>query len=402
MPTLTNRWSVLALLFFARASMAMQFQSIAPLATLLVEELRLNYTQIGLLIGLFMFPGIFIALPGGLLGQRFGDKAVVLAGLALQAVGSLLLANADVFPVAFAARLLGGMGMVLLNVQLTKIVNDWFTGQEISTSMGILMTAWPFGMALALSTLGYVAEAWGWRAAIHVTTGYSALSLVLVGLFYRDLAAASPRHDEARPPLWVISNRELALITIAGLVWVLPNAGFIVVLGFTPALLIAGGMGLAAAGFLVGLMSWITIGSIPLGGWLTDRTGRGNGFIVTGVILNALAVALIPLGAPVLGCAVLFGLTMGGWPGAIMALPDQVLSPRGRSTGFGVFYTVYYALMAALLPVAGWLQDLTEQATASVLFGALLLVNTPVALLAFRLLQRRWAPAGAPALETDP
>ena len=137
MPILTNRWHVLALLFFARASMAVQFQSVPPISTLLVKELGFNFTQIGLLIGLFMFPGIFIALPGGLLGQRFGDKVVVLAGLGLQAVGALIFANAAAFPMAFAGRLICGVGAVVLNVQLTKIVNDWFASREISTSMGI-------------------------------------------------------------------------------------------------------------------------------------------------------------------------------------------------------------------------------------------------------------------------
>jgi MFS family permease len=124
MPILTNRWFVLALLFFARASMAVQFQSIPPISTMLVDELGFNFTQIGLLIGLFMFPGVFIALPGGLLGQRFGDKAVVLVGLGFQVIGALVLANAAVFPIAFAGRLIGGVGIVMANVQLTKIVND--------------------------------------------------------------------------------------------------------------------------------------------------------------------------------------------------------------------------------------------------------------------------------------
>ena len=145
MPILTNRWIVLALLFFARASMAVQFQSIPPISTLMVEELGFNFTQIGILIGLFMLPGVFIALPGGLLGQRFGDKAVVLVGLGLQVIGSLVLANSAKFPMAFAGRLIGGVGAVMLNVQLTKIVNDWFADKEIITAMAVLMSSWPFG-----------------------------------------------------------------------------------------------------------------------------------------------------------------------------------------------------------------------------------------------------------------
>ena len=383
------------MLFIARASMAMQFQSIPPISTLLVEELGFNFTQIGLLIGLWMLPGFFIALPGGLLGQRFGDKMVVMVGLGMQVVGALVLANGNTFQMAFAGRLLGGVGAVAFNVQLTKIVNDWFAEKEISTSMGILMTAWPFGIALALFTLGHVATIWDWRTAVFLTAGYSLLSLLLVTILYHDQPSAKPKALTPRPHLWAISPRELILIVSASLVWALPNAGFIVLMGFMPAFLVSNGMELAKAGMLVSLASWITIGSIPLGGWFTDRTGRVNTFILGGVLLNALFIFLMPLGVSVLICVVLLGITMGGWPGAIMALPNQVLSPRGRSTGFGVFYMVFYGIVAILVPVAGWLRDFTGKATASVLFGGGLMFLTVAALISFRILQRRW-PAEEP------
>jgi MFS family permease len=392
---LTNRWVVLALLFFARASMAMQFQSIPPIATLLVEELGFNFTQVGLLIGIWMLPGFFIALPGGLLGQRFGDKTVVIAGLSLQVVGAVVLANANVFQVAIAGRLLGGVGAVALNVQLTKIVNDWFAEKEISTSMGILLTAWPFGIALALFTLGHVAVIWDWRTAIYLTASYSFLSLSLVAVLYHDRTSTEPKELARHYHIWSISRRELITIVSASLVWALPNVGFIVLMGFMPALLVSNGMEMAKAGMLVSLTSWITIGSIPLGGWLTDRTGRVNTFIIGGVLLNALFIFLLPLDGSVLICLLLLGITMGGWPGAIMALPNQVLSPESRSTGFGVFYMVYYGIVAVLVPVAGWLRDFTGEATDSVLFGGLMMLLTVAALIAFHVIKRRW-PAKEP------
>ena len=91
--TLQNRWAVLALLFFARASMAVQFQAVAPIAPLLVAKLGLSYTQIGTLIGVSTFSGVFLSIPSGLLGRRFGDKPVVLAALALLAGGAMLFAH---------------------------------------------------------------------------------------------------------------------------------------------------------------------------------------------------------------------------------------------------------------------------------------------------------------------
>jgi MFS family permease len=391
MPTLTNRWGVLALLFVARASMAMQFQSVPPIAPHLIEEWGIGYTEVGLLIGLYMFAGIALALPGGLLGQRLGDKAVVLLGLTMMTAGTATFAGAPSYAVAFAGRLLGGVGVVLLNVQLTKIINDWFAGERIATAMGILMTAWPAGIALGLSTLGFVAEAAGWRMAIAATGAYSAAMLVLVALLYRDPqpARGEAAPEAARTPLWTISGPELSLILAAGLVWMLPNAALIVFLSFTPAFLIARGVPAALAALIVAVASWITIASIPAGGALTDRTGRVNAFIVCGVLICAAFSAALPLGGSPWMWVVLYGLAVGGWPGAIMSLPGKVLSVGSRSTGFGVFYTVYYVGMTVLVPVAGWLQDRTGEATASLLFGSVLMVTAVPALGVLRLLQHR-------------
>jgi MFS family permease len=174
------------------------------------------------------------------------------------------------------------------------------------------------------------------------------------------------------------------------MVWALPNAGFVILMGFMPAFFVSNGMAMAKAGMFVSLISWITIGSIPLGGWFTDRTGRINAFIIGGVLLNALFIFLVPLGFSVLLCVLLLGVTIGGWPGAIMALPNQVLSPQSRSTGFGVFYMVFYGIVAALVPVAGWLRDFTGEETASLQFGGVLMILTVAALIVFRILQQRW------------
>ena len=39
---------------------------------------------IGTLVGLYMIPGLFLAVPSGFIGRRFGDKRIVLLGLALR------------------------------------------------------------------------------------------------------------------------------------------------------------------------------------------------------------------------------------------------------------------------------------------------------------------------------
>src|ERR1700716_392824 len=111
-----SRWFMLALIFVARVSLGLQFQSIAPVASFLVADLALSYSQLGLLIGLYLLPGTVIALPGGMLGQRFGNRRVALWGLALMVIGGLVTASSHFLWPASAGRILSGAGGVLLNL----------------------------------------------------------------------------------------------------------------------------------------------------------------------------------------------------------------------------------------------------------------------------------------------
>jgi hypothetical protein len=46
--------------------MGFQFQPVAALSSFVVADLRVDYTTLGVLIGLYLLPGIVIAYPGGL------------------------------------------------------------------------------------------------------------------------------------------------------------------------------------------------------------------------------------------------------------------------------------------------------------------------------------------------
>lgn len=397
MPTsmLSNRWAVLALLCFARISMGLQFQSIPPLAPFLIAELGANYAQLGLLIGLFMLPGTFLALPGGLLGARFGDKAVVGAALALLTGGPILVASTASFPLAAVGRVLSGIGGVLLNIQLPKIVTDRFAGKELSTALGSLMSMWPLGIALALASLGGIATAASWQTAVYATAAYPALALLLFTMLYQD-PPSGPAGAVGRPPLWVISNRELGLVFVAGIAWMFLNTGFIVVMSFTPKLLLDRGLSVAQAGFLVSWASLIAIGSLPLGGYVVDRSRRPNLWTVLGSLITALTCLMIPLGGPTLLWIILFGLAFAAPTAAIVALPGEVLRPESRSTGFGAFWALYYVGMASIPAVAGYLLDVSGRAALPVWFGGALWLMILPTIFVFRWLGHRHAGVSAP------
>src|ERR1043166_8455924 len=357
-PRLDDRWIMLAIIFLARVGMALQFQSIAPLAPLLVDDFSISYAQLGLLIGIYLLPGTVLAVPGGLLGHRFGNRRIALCGLTLMTLGGIAIAISPVFGLAVAARLVSGTGGVLLTLVLTKMTAEWFAEKEIATAMSMMLTGWPFGIAVGTAGLGVIAAATSWRGAECTATAITALSLVILALYYRDAPGVAVTPAKLR--LWPkLSPRAWALTLAAGFAWMALNVGFIVLVGFGPTLLMARGNTITEAGFLVSVAVWISVLSVPLGGVLVDRFGRPGMAIVVGCILSALTIALVPLMPGGWVWFVLTGLLLGLAPGAIVALIPKSLGADQLAVGYGVFYAVYYLGMAVAQPVAGLLRDVT-------------------------------------------
>jgi MFS family permease len=384
---LGNRWLMLALILVARVSMALQFQSIAPVAPLVVADLGITYTQVGLLIGLYLLPGTVLALPGGMLGHRYGNRRMALWGLGLMVCGGLATAGSYSFWLACAGRILSGAGGVLLTLILTKMTAEWFAGKEISTAMSLMLSGWPLGIGLGTAFFGAVAAHSSWRSVQHLVTSTATLAFMLLTLCYRDAPGAGTPAAALR--LWPrLPARAWALALAAGAAWASFNVGLIVLVGFGPAVLTAQGASLAQAGFLTSLVLWAIAISAPLGGALTDRTGRPNLAITLGCITTAIAIVALPLLPGAVLWLLVAGLMMGLPPGAIVALVPESVRPEHLAAAFGLFYATYYLGMAAMQPVAGLVRDLYGSPAAPMFFAAAMMVITIVALGAFRWISR--------------
>ena len=82
-----RRWIILAVLFAARAATGFQFQSIGSTTNLLMPDLGINYSEIGMLLGAYLLPGVIVAFPAGLLGTAASAKRRSgLPGLLLMAI----------------------------------------------------------------------------------------------------------------------------------------------------------------------------------------------------------------------------------------------------------------------------------------------------------------------------
>ncbi len=396
---LSNRWSVLALLFGVRCAMGIQFQSVPAVSPLYLTNFALTLADLGSLIGLYFAPGIFLALPGGALGQKFGEKRLVIVGLGLMAIGSLMMALGSDIGMLIAGRVISGVGGILMNVLMSKMVTDWFTGKEIATAMAIFVDSWPLGIALALIVLPPLANSMGLPMSLVAVAVYAIIGMLLIAAAYSPpahheaaiAAPASAARNTARLPsataAWPRGAGLAALIT-AGSVWGLYNAALVMVFSFGPTLLGERGIGMVAASATTSIALWSAALSVPLGGVIADRTGRHNLVMIFGFISFAALLAWAARSEADYFIFCLIGLLGGVSAGPIMGLPSRILSPTTRSVGMGLFFTVFYGMQLTAPAIAGVLAKASGSARSAFDFGTLMLLACCLLLALFHLLRR--------------
>lgn len=365
--------------------MAFQFQAVAALAPVYMHRFDVALADIGLLIGLYLSPGLVIALPGGAIGRRFGDRSAVAVGMALMVAGALAMLLIPTWSGQIFGRLLAGIGGVVLNVLMSKMVTDHFSGREIGTAMGIFVNSWPVGIAAALLCLPLLGGADDPMPAQAVVLGVTlaGLALFLAG------TPPAPAGGAAAVPAVPLRGAPLAATLAAGSIWGLYNGALGMVFGFGPAMLVERGWALAAASASTSLVLWVAAVSIPLGGYLSDRTGRRDLVMVLGFGGFAAALLLAPDAGSVIPLFVLLGVFAGLSAGPIMSLPAAVLAPGNRALGMGVFFTMFYAGVVFAPMLAGLLSEASGTSKTAFHLGAAMLGLCGLALWMFRTLVDR-------------
>ena len=358
-----RQWAFVAALALGRVAFGFQFQTVASLGPELTRALGLDYAALGGLIGLYMAPGILVALPGGFLGRRYGGRLVVGAGLALMAVGSLVCASAVNAAGIGAGRVLAGAGAVALVVMQGKMISDRFEGPQFVTVMGLLIGAFPVGVGLTGVLLGPVLDGWGWPAMFGIGGAIGAVSCVLF------LLTCGPSPRAARGGLALPSRRECGLVLVAGLIWMAYNAGYYGFLSYMPSLMALRGHDPGLTALVLAVATWSNLPATVLGGVLAGRFGNGPVFAV-GTLAAVAAVAGPAVVDWPLAWGMLFGTVASLHAGVIVAMGTLSARPENRAVGMGLFYTVYYAGGTVLPGLCGQAADAVGTPAAALLAGA--------------------------------
>jgi len=332
----TNRWLLLLVSSVAGLTFSFCLQTVPPLMRLLVADFQISFTQAGLLMGLFTLPALLVALPSGVLLDRYGARRIALLAAVLLLLGNLLAALAGDYLWLALGRFIAGSGAAVVMVVAPQVVASAFRQQGLGLAMGLFNISVPLGTMLALYGVALLLPEWGWQSAFWLDLLLSSLLLLLVLLLYPKVAAAEKRCSPTGS-VW-----QALVSTPAPLLWLTLCLGFYSMgamqfFSFAPAFYQAEGVSEAQAGLLASLPMLPSLLLAPLFGWISDRIGLRWLFVVVGSLGAALVLLILPLDD--LGGVfypLLLGLFLALMVPTIYSMPADLLPPERLGLAYGL------------------------------------------------------------------
>jgi ACS family glucarate transporter-like MFS transporter len=286
--------------------------NVSVAGALLMQELHLDQTEMGWIFSAFLFGYALLMTPGGALADRWTTRRVLEAAswwwvgaTVLQALvgrGPLSGSVAATLGSLLALRFVLGAGQAPMFPAAARGVTRRVAPESRARANGLVIAAAVgLGSAVAPPLVEAVMVRWGWRVAL-AASALPALATAIAWRMASEPAALdappsrAPAAGESAAPL---RSRSFVLLTLS---YSLQGyVGYIFVFWFYLYLVQVRHFDLLKGAFLSTLPWLLSIVSIPLGGWLSDRIAARRGLVVgrRAVPLVALALAgvFLSLGA---------------------------------------------------------------------------------------------------------
>jgi sugar phosphate permease len=362
-----RRWLVFAVLAGAYLIVNVHRLSTAVLAERLAVSFETSAAELGTLHAAFFYVYAPLQVVAGVLADRAGIRWTAAIGTVVMSLGGVAFALAGSYPVAFAARLLVGLGGSVLFIATLRFAANWFRPDEFATMSGVTIAIAGLGGIVATTPLAVLVERTGWRSAL--------LGLGLVGFVVAAVVALAARDSPAdaglAPIEGVPSAETLSLRGVLSNVrrvlggadtWLVGIALFceigvnLTVLGLwgVPYMVQTYGLSVTAASTYTFAGSVGLLLGPPVIGRLSDRFERRTEVMVVGGVVYTAAFGVLAMGAPPRSAVAVVFFTAGSLGGAF-ALGYAVVKEQHSAAASGVATGTVNAIGfsgAAVFPVA--------------------------------------------------
>ena len=311
---------------------------LAPLLPFVRAEYGVSYTEIGLAFAVFNIVSAVLQTPAGFLVDKFGARALLVAGLIIGAAAFITVGLINSFWIMVAMFALAGVGNTVYHPADYSLLSQHVPSDRIGQAFSVHTFAGMLGSAVAPASALIMQSQWGWRGAF---IGAGALGIAVAALLFAMRDSSTVRVNSA-------STRKANNTTVG---WrLLLSAPIVLNLVFFVLLaMISGGLynySVVALGALYGtplptanaalsgnlLLSAI---GVLIGGLLVARTTR-HGMVAT-VGLCAMALFTVMIAEIDLGAVALISTMslLGFFSGIIMPSRDMIVREVTPPGSFG-------------------------------------------------------------------
>ncbi len=317
---------------------------ILPVLPLYAESLGADIFLAGVLVGALPAARVFLDLPAGTLGDRYGNPRMMRYGLLLIAISSFAAAIAFNYWMLLLVRVLEGVGGAFYVTSSLATLARTVPMEKRGRYMGIYVNMLLVGQVVGPVVGGAVTVQWG-LSAPFVAYGVAATAGLLL------LVLALPQregHAEARIEWRVagrlLRDRSFLTVNLGTLAAFFMRGGIIAtVLPFFIAL----NWGLdpdrtaETAGILVTVMALASMATMYPSGWLADRYGRKPTFVASLVLMGIVIPFVYTTGglSSAIPVMVVFGLVLG-LHGPLASWATDLAPQESMGTAMGVYRTI--------------------------------------------------------------
>jgi MFS family permease len=331
---------------------------IVPILPLYAETLGASGIWIGLVFSGYAIAQIPLLPAVGLLSDRTGRKACIVAGLLLYALVSLGLAVAESPEILTLVRCGQGAAAAMIIPIAQAYVGEIAPKQSEGTYMGLFSFVLFAGFGMGPLLGGILLDLYGVGTPIYFLSGLNFLAFLTAGLFLPSLPAkGAAARESGRVPLAILRNRVIRALLVFRVSAAVGRGGII---AFLP-IFAHHSMQLSSSQIGVVISSNILLSSLLMMpfGILADRVNRNALVLIGGFLLVGLVVFLPFL--ETFTHLLLISLAYGALGAMVLPAASAIIVEEGKAYGMGTamgFFTMAMSFGIAIGPPAtGWVLD---------------------------------------------
>jgi len=373
--------NALFLLWLAGNGLRLTILAVPPILALIIVDLNLSGTEVGILNAIPVFLFALVAVPGSLLIARVGAVPALIIGLLIAAAGSALRGVAYDTYVLYIGTVIMAAGIAVMQPALPPMVRQW-APNRIGFATAVYTNGLLCGEIFPVMLAAFIVPllAGSWRASLV----FWAIPLVVIALVIflfqpggKDAPVARHRHwmpDWRDPLLW-----KLALMMSGA------NQLYFCVNAFLPGFLLQTGR----TELIVPALTALNVGQLPASFLLLVMASRWERkkwpLIGAGVIgLAGVAGILVAPGLwGIIAAAVLIGFACAVVLTLVLALPALLAPPDDVPRISAGVFTIGYGIAMIISILCGIAWDITGNAAFA--FMPIAIATLPIILFALLL-----------------